>query len=385
MPNVTCVEYGFGRGRHLVITSQCVPVTADETLVYTDLAFRYGAWSRLATPVVRWLAQRIIDQDVSILGRQMDGIRRYGPEFTNTPADLIHVFIESIRRELAEGRDPRRLPDTIAGGRVLGVSIGLVGLTAAVLLVGTFTRLGGWAWLGQRSVRDWLLDGSGLVIQGLLVPFLQATVLYVALARIVPAWQGCLPASAWGAFALNVVAVDYAYYWNHRLLHRAGLWRWHAVHHTATRLDVLVTARNTVLSHFLIVYVWINALGALPAGRPDRLSLRGRVHGGAGPLATLGARAPRWRDRGPPAPARADHSGRARVAPQPDAAGLQLRGEPLLVGSAARDVLSPRPRPRSGWAWASAGASSRSSCSRPGRSARDPARVACWPGSRPST
>jgi phenylpropionate dioxygenase-like ring-hydroxylating dioxygenase large terminal subunit len=110
MPNVTCVEYGFGRGRHLVITSQCVPVTADETLVYTDRAFRYGAWSRLATPVVRWLAQRIIDQDVSILGRQMEGIRRYGPEFTNTPADLIHVFIGSIRRELAERRDPRLLP-----------------------------------------------------------------------------------------------------------------------------------------------------------------------------------------------------------------------------------------------------------------------------------
>jgi sterol desaturase/sphingolipid hydroxylase (fatty acid hydroxylase superfamily) len=148
------------------------------------------------------------------------------------------------------------------------VSIGLVGLTAAVLLVSTFARLGGWAWLGQRSGRDWLLDGSGLVIQGLLVPVLQATVLYVALARIVPAWQGCLPASAWGAFALNVVAVDYAYYWNHRLLHRAGLWRWHAVHHTATRLDVLVTARNTVLSHFLILYVWINALGAFLLADP---------------------------------------------------------------------------------------------------------------------
>ncbi|MBI5201381.1 MAG: hypothetical protein HY925_07330 [Elusimicrobia bacterium] len=42
--------------------------------------------------------------------------RRHGgapprQEFTHTPADIIHVFIESIHRELELGRDPRLLPD----------------------------------------------------------------------------------------------------------------------------------------------------------------------------------------------------------------------------------------------------------------------------------
>lgn len=114
MPNVTCVEYGFGPRRRFVITSQAVPVSAEETLVYTDLTFDYGMWGRLARPVVRRLAQRLIDQDVEILGHQMAVIRRYGEAFTHTPADLIHVFIEQIRTTLEGGRDPRRLPERVA-------------------------------------------------------------------------------------------------------------------------------------------------------------------------------------------------------------------------------------------------------------------------------
>ena len=114
MPNVTCVEYGFGDDRRFVITSQSVPVSHDETIVYTDLTFRYGAWTRPAAPVVRWLAQRVIDQDVRILGRQRAAIRRSGERFTHTPVDIIHVWIESIRGELAAGRDPRRLPERSA-------------------------------------------------------------------------------------------------------------------------------------------------------------------------------------------------------------------------------------------------------------------------------
>jgi sterol desaturase/sphingolipid hydroxylase (fatty acid hydroxylase superfamily) len=87
------------------------------------------------------------------------------------------------------------------------------------------------------------------------------TVLYAALEWLAPAWRGRLAAPPAVGFAASFVAVDYAYYWNHRLLHGATLWRWHAVHHTAAALDVLVTSRNTVWSHFLILYVWVNALG----------------------------------------------------------------------------------------------------------------------------
>jgi phenylpropionate dioxygenase-like ring-hydroxylating dioxygenase large terminal subunit len=107
MPNVTCVEYGFGGGRRFVITSQSIPVSPDDTLVYTDLAYAYGVWNTLARPVVRWLAQRVIDQDVAILGRQTDTIRTLGDRTMPAPADSIHAFIDGIQRDLAEGRDPR--------------------------------------------------------------------------------------------------------------------------------------------------------------------------------------------------------------------------------------------------------------------------------------
>jgi phenylpropionate dioxygenase-like ring-hydroxylating dioxygenase large terminal subunit len=108
-PNITCVEYGFGAGR-FVITSQAVPMAADDTLVYTDLAFAYGAWGRLAAPLVRWLARRIIAQDVAILARQTEAVRALGERVTHAPADFVHALIEAIHDDLAAGRDPRAHP-----------------------------------------------------------------------------------------------------------------------------------------------------------------------------------------------------------------------------------------------------------------------------------
>ena len=110
MPNITNVEYRFGPRRVFFITSQSVPVTDTETLVYTDLTFDYGMWTSLAGPIVRYQGQAVIDQDIRALNQQMQVIDRYGGEFANTAVDVIHVFIESIRDELARGGDPRALP-----------------------------------------------------------------------------------------------------------------------------------------------------------------------------------------------------------------------------------------------------------------------------------
>ena len=63
-------------------------------------------------------------------------------------------------------------------------------------------------------------------------------------------WRGAVEVPSWLAFVISFVVIDYAYYWNHRLLHGA-LWRWHAVHHTASRLDVVVTSRNTLWTPLL--------------------------------------------------------------------------------------------------------------------------------------
>lgn len=108
-PNVTSVVYRMG-ARTFIITSQAVPVTAEETLVYTDLTYDFGVLNALAAPFVRAHGQRIIDQDVEILARQMEVIRRYGREFHDMPADLIHRMVDSLREAIARGEDPRALP-----------------------------------------------------------------------------------------------------------------------------------------------------------------------------------------------------------------------------------------------------------------------------------
>jgi phenylpropionate dioxygenase-like ring-hydroxylating dioxygenase large terminal subunit len=111
MPNVTCVDYLFSPRRRFFITSQAIPVTDEQTVVYTDLTYNYGIWNWPARPIIRWQAKTIIRQDIEILGNQMKTIRQFGAQFSNTEADVIHILIESIRHELSKGNDPRLLPD----------------------------------------------------------------------------------------------------------------------------------------------------------------------------------------------------------------------------------------------------------------------------------
>jgi phenylpropionate dioxygenase-like ring-hydroxylating dioxygenase large terminal subunit len=111
MPNVTSVDYIFGKNRRFIITSQSIPVTEEETLVYTDLTYNYGVWNTIARPIIRRQAQMIINQDMAILADQMETIKKYGARFCNSEADIIHALIESIRNELGKGSDPRLLPE----------------------------------------------------------------------------------------------------------------------------------------------------------------------------------------------------------------------------------------------------------------------------------
>ena len=143
------------------------------------------------------------------------------------------------------------------------------GVNAVVLVV--FTALSvraGKALFHGRSREDRLLDASGLLMQGVVVPFLQSVVLYTVLSRWAPTFNGALHFPSWAAFLLNFAGVDYLYYWNHRLLHAKRLWPAHAVHHTAESLDVWVTSRNTLWTPLVIVYVWLNALFAFLLAEP---------------------------------------------------------------------------------------------------------------------
>jgi sterol desaturase/sphingolipid hydroxylase (fatty acid hydroxylase superfamily) len=117
---------------------------------------------------------------------------------------------------------------------------------------------------------DWAIHLSGFFVQGAVIPWCG----YLLAARVLPAWApggaGVLQVGWWGAFLLNFVFVDFLYYWQHRAFHRVGgLWKLHRCHHTARRVDVWVTSRNSLVLHFLFVYFLVNpALGYL-VDRPD--------------------------------------------------------------------------------------------------------------------
>ncbi|MEH1958098.1 MAG: sterol desaturase family protein [Nostoc sp.] len=137
-----------------------------------------------------------------------------------------------------------------------------------LLIFGSFIGLVGWTISNQfgrtqlqaKTREDWLLDGIGLTIQGILIPLLQATLVYWLYQHLLPNQQGYLKISLVPAFITSFVVVDYLYYWNHRLLHTKLLWKVHQVHHTVTQMDVLGTSRNTLWTSLLIIYLWIHTL-----------------------------------------------------------------------------------------------------------------------------
>jgi phenylpropionate dioxygenase-like ring-hydroxylating dioxygenase large terminal subunit len=106
MPNVTRVDYEFGSEKTFIITSQCTPVSAFATRVYTHIAYRLPL-GRMLTPFFRFYTRRVIEQDVAIMQQQGDNLRREPrPRFHHTAADVIHVAIEQLRDAAARGEPP---------------------------------------------------------------------------------------------------------------------------------------------------------------------------------------------------------------------------------------------------------------------------------------
>lgn len=112
----------------------------------------------------------------------------------------------------------------------------------------------------HKSVDDWVIDIVSLMIQGLFIPIVGMTLLYRLYSAIWPAGQGIWDLHPIGAFFLSFVFVDYVYYWVHRALHHRSLWFLHALHHSARDMDILNTSRNSLLTHLVLPYIWLNSI-----------------------------------------------------------------------------------------------------------------------------
>jgi len=105
LPNMTRVDYDFGSRRSFIITSHSCPVSDYQTRVYTLISFRLGnrLLNKLGKLFLPPYTRQVIWQDVVIMANQGKSLRRYGAEFRNSPCDVLHRYIESLREH--EQRD----------------------------------------------------------------------------------------------------------------------------------------------------------------------------------------------------------------------------------------------------------------------------------------
>jgi phenylpropionate dioxygenase-like ring-hydroxylating dioxygenase large terminal subunit len=90
MPSTSRVDYHFGPDRRFIITSQCTPISDDETEVYTVISFRFGRIGSLIRLLFEPLSRRIIRQDVEILRHQTAQLKRFGgAHFVSTESDIV--------------------------------------------------------------------------------------------------------------------------------------------------------------------------------------------------------------------------------------------------------------------------------------------------------
>jgi sterol desaturase/sphingolipid hydroxylase (fatty acid hydroxylase superfamily) len=132
------------------------------------------------------------------------------------------------------------------------------------------------AWSDSRTPRriapagwDIALNLVSFAMQGAVVPGL-GYVISVALSPMIwPAGEAALGLGFGAAFLLNFVGVDFLYYWQHRLFHQPQFWPLHRCHHASPWLYVWATARNTLITNCLFVYLLVSPVLAYVAGSAE--------------------------------------------------------------------------------------------------------------------
>jgi phenylpropionate dioxygenase-like ring-hydroxylating dioxygenase large terminal subunit len=112
LPSTTRVDYRFSPTRHFIVMSQCTPVTASVTRVYTYMAFRFDPIAPLVRLVYAPLAARILDQDVVVIREQSENIARFGGEqfhFHQTDAIAREIRLMMEGRPVTNGITRKRI------------------------------------------------------------------------------------------------------------------------------------------------------------------------------------------------------------------------------------------------------------------------------------
>lgn len=116
MPNTTRVDYVFGEDtRAFIITSTCTPMSEYETEVYTLISYKLGAFNPVARFFLPPYTRKVIQQDVEIMEIQGRSLKHHKtPSFQSTPADTLHLYIESLRAWDEAGGEGEKPPPIVS-------------------------------------------------------------------------------------------------------------------------------------------------------------------------------------------------------------------------------------------------------------------------------
>jgi phenylpropionate dioxygenase-like ring-hydroxylating dioxygenase large terminal subunit len=104
-PNITRVDYQFGKSSGFIINSQITPVSTLKSRVYTYICYRVLNYAPLLKPLMRFYTRQVINQDVNIMSNQGENLKSFFDQpFRSTEADEVHLSIERLRRLGAEGK-----------------------------------------------------------------------------------------------------------------------------------------------------------------------------------------------------------------------------------------------------------------------------------------
>jgi len=105
MPANVRVDYAFGQqGLAISVLNACTPVTEEETRVTAMIAVRAGVLAPLARLLVPVAARVIMRQDRRTVAAQTEVLRHHGgPAYHSTPADAVHVHLETLRAWAVSG------------------------------------------------------------------------------------------------------------------------------------------------------------------------------------------------------------------------------------------------------------------------------------------
>lgn len=107
LPSIAEVEYRLGADNHLVVTSLLTPISDFVTRLFAAASFKLRVPHAIVNAALKPLAQRVLTQDIEILGAQTESVKRFeGEQFVSTDVDILGPHIWRLLKQAERGEEP---------------------------------------------------------------------------------------------------------------------------------------------------------------------------------------------------------------------------------------------------------------------------------------